>query len=219
MFCAPYINPLFLKVENKERILTIIYIIGYVFGKVFNVIYYPLIRATWFYLVGAFISSNKHKIGKKVIISIFILSWILYCGNTFMIGMSVSAGTGSLLLELSCKLLRSVVWGPIGSISLFLLFLNISMDFSPFINTIAKTTFGIYLIHEMPFVRSILWNYVFKLEKIYIGTLFPMVAVSIIFLVFLFGMLIEICRMKYVEPIIQKNILKVKKKLIDRSSK
>ena len=217
MICVPYINVLFMNVRKKEPLIIVIYVIGYIFGKVFDVMYCPFIRAVWFYLVGAFISTNKYKIRKNTTILIFFLSWFFYCGSTFMIGMSISAGTGGALLELSCKLLRSVVWGPVGSISLFLLFLDISMDVNPFINTIAKTTFGIYLIHEMPFIRNILWNHIFNLQKIYAETFFPIAAFGIVFLVFLFGMLIDICRMKYVEPMIHKYFIEVKKKLINRS--
>ncbi len=215
--CAPYINTLFMNVRKKGLLIIVIYVVGYTFGKVFDVMYYPFIRAVWFYLVGAFISSNKYKIRKNITFWVFLLSWFFYCGSTFMIGMSVSAGKEGGLLELSCKLLRSVVWGPVGSISLFLLFLDISMKVIPFINTIAQTTFGIYLVHEMPFIRNILLNHIFNLKKIYTGVLFPIMAVGIVFLIFLFGMLIDICRMKYVEPMIQKYFLKVKKRLINRS--
>lgn len=44
------------------------------------------------------------------------------------------------------------------SVSLFLLFKNLQMKNIQYINTIAGTTLGVYLIHDNPFVRNWLWD-------------------------------------------------------------
>lgn len=45
------------------------------------------------------------------------------------------------------------------SLFLFATFKNFSLGKKTFINTVAKSMFGVYLIHDNTFVRIILWNY------------------------------------------------------------
>ena len=47
---------------------------------------------------------------------------------------------------------------------IFLLFLNKSF-YSSFVNKIAKFTFGVYLIHDNPFIRNYIWNNIFKTSQ------------------------------------------------------
>lgn len=44
------------------------------------------------------------------------------------------------------------------AISIFCLFKNLKIKYSPTINTIASATFGVYLIHDNPIVRNWLWT-------------------------------------------------------------
>ncbi|MBQ8177222.1 MAG: acyltransferase family protein [Oscillospiraceae bacterium] len=48
------------------------------------------------------------------------------------------------------------------SVSLFLLFKRMNIPQNKLINTISKTTFGIYLIHDNDYIRHILWKYIFN---------------------------------------------------------
>ena len=48
---------------------------------------------------------------------------------------------------------------------MFLLFKNLQMRNSRTINYLAKGVFGIYLIHEHPLVRDLLWNHLFQNTK------------------------------------------------------
>lgn len=51
------------------------------------------------------------------------------------------------------------------SLVLFLLFVNIRIPSSKFINTLASAAFGVYLIHENNYVRFFLWTKVFPSGK------------------------------------------------------
>lgn len=47
------------------------------------------------------------------------------------------------------------------SILLFMMFLTLKIDYNKYINTVAASTFGVYLIHDSGFVRPFLWKTVF----------------------------------------------------------
>lgn len=48
------------------------------------------------------------------------------------------------------------------AVSLFLLFKNLQIGENKFINRIALSMFGVYLIHDNLFVRTLLWNQIFQ---------------------------------------------------------
>lgn len=48
------------------------------------------------------------------------------------------------------------------SVLMFMLFKAIDIGYIGFINKVAATTFGIYLIHDNPFVRPFLWQTLFQ---------------------------------------------------------
>ena len=51
------------------------------------------------------------------------------------------------------------------AVGVFALFLEIPHFSNSFINAVASCTFGVYLIHENPAVRHIIWMEVFKLSE------------------------------------------------------
>lgn len=48
------------------------------------------------------------------------------------------------------------------SISIFLLFKDIDIKTNKFINAVASTTFGVYLLHDHSAMRDIIWNRIFR---------------------------------------------------------
>ena len=51
------------------------------------------------------------------------------------------------------------------AISIFLVFKNLPHFHSKIINHLAKATFGIYLIHDNPFMRQLIWFNIFHMER------------------------------------------------------
>ena len=94
------------------------------------------------------------------------------------------------------------------SISLFLLFNKIKIK-SKFINKIASTTFGIYLIHEHPVFKSLLWGVVSDFISSYVSNI-ALIYVFAVLLVFLFCMLIDLVR----QMTIHKLVLKMESRLL-----
>ncbi len=97
----------------------------------------------------------------------------------------------------------------ISSISLFLIFKNLQIDYNRTINIIASTMFGVYLIHDNPYVRSFIWHNLFHNSSYYNSPwLFAHCALAIIS-VFISCIIIDWIRILLVEV----PLLKVVEKL------
>ena len=95
---------------------------------------------------------------------------------------------------------RAVTLAPICSISLFIVFVNVEMKHSDKINFIASTTFGIYLLHEVPINRKLLWDSIFSCDKMYQESFnvvwhLPVTVITI----FIVGFIVDVFRKKVFE--------------------
>jgi len=94
------------------------------------------------------------------------------------------------------------------TILIFNIFKNINIKNIKIINTVASTTFGIYLIHENIFLRDIIWKRIIQGPKYQDSPLLIINAIMGVLLVFVICTLIEI---------IQQNVLQNQlMKLIDK---
>lgn len=80
------------------------------------------------------------------------------------------------------------------SISLFILFKQMKITKSEFINLLASTTFGIYLIHDNYLIRSFIWNDLLKVTQYFNSNLIYIMSILSILLVFFICSLIELLR-------------------------
>ncbi|MGU8573767.1 acyltransferase family protein [Clostridium perfringens] len=92
------------------------------------------------------------------------------------------------------------------SISLFLAFKNLNIQSNNFINTIAATTFGIYLIHDNIYVIPFLWENILKNSNYLYSKYLILHAIISILLVFIICSTIDYLRMKFIETPILKFI-------------
>lgn len=105
------------------------------------------------------------------------------------------------------------------SISCFMVFATLKMNYHKWINVIASTTFGIYLIHDDPMIRQRLWIYLFKNADYQDSILLIPYSIISVALVFIVCSLIDLLRqfvierpyMKLVKHISAKNISPCKK--------
>ncbi len=87
----------------------------------------------------------------------------------------------------------------IASLSLFMLFLGIKLNYNKWINIIASTTFGVYLIHDNNVLRSFLWIDLFENSKYQNSLLLIPYSIIVVLIVFIVCALIDICRQKIFE--------------------
>ena len=91
-------------------------------------------------------------------------------------------------------------------IGLFIIFLKAKITYHPWINTIASTTFGIYLLHDNKLVMHYMWDYIFSTYQYYDSPLLPLYAIFIVTIIFIVGMCIDYMRLAFIEKNIMKRI-------------
>lgn len=97
-------------------------------------------------------------------------------------------------------------------IGLFIIFLKAKIAYHPWINTIASTTFGIYLLHDNKLFLHHMWDNVFGTYQYYESTLLPLYALLIVALIFIVGMVVDYMRLAFIE----KPVMKVLTPTLDR---
>lgn len=105
------------------------------------------------------------------------------------------------------------------SVFIFLGFKETKVRYSKFINMIASTTFGIYLIHDYSYIRKILWQDFFKIKFFENSKMLIPYSILVCFIIFICCILIELIRIYIIEKQYMKVIYKIEpkiNKLMDR---
>ena len=90
---------------------------------------------------------------------------------------------------------NSVV-GLLAAIGIFTVFKSIKISYNPFINTLASTTFAVYLIHNNPIISDWLWNTVVQANNYFSSPFFLLYMISIVILIFGLCSMFEWLRLK-----------------------
>ena len=215
----PYINMLLNKMNQKEYFgfLFLLFIIWSVIPtfttSTFQNNYFLWIG--FLYSIGGYIRiwKPKNECNAKKYLSIALLMLILiYLSNVIfdIIGLKIEffAKHSTYFYDL-----RSVPI-VIASIYTFLAFKELKMRNYKFVNMLAVTTFGIYLIHENKYMKIFLWN---NLENAVYKLMprIPLFAFSVFYILFVFFVciLIEIIRMKTIERIYRHPIERISERI------
>ncbi len=90
-------------------------------------------------------------------------------------------------------------------IGLFITFLKAKITYHPWINTIASTTFGIYLLHYNKLFLH-MWDNIFGTYQYYDSALLPLYAILVVALIFIVGMVVDYMRLAFIEKPVMKRI-------------
>lgn len=185
MFCSPTINTYYLKLNAKQKrfVLAFVWLFLYLLPYIFGAQYYSLERGILFYLIGAYIHTevNVNKLRRPLLILGAILLWIAYIPIGY--GYYSFMNKSRLFDIMSDGVLFNGVIVVGCSVLLFLIFVSIKPFSNKIINLIAKSTFGIYLLHDNVY-REYLWNNLFQISAKYQNLWFPIIAVMIGILIF-----------------------------------
>lgn len=114
-----------------------------------------------------------------------------------------------------CSILLRLCWDEssvlylIGGYALFFLFYHMQMPKINIINIIAGTTFGILLLHDHNFFRSVLWNNIFRVPEWWYSKYFVLRIIACVVIIFIFGGVIDLLRQKVIErPIFSTKLIK-----------
>lgn len=85
------------------------------------------------------------------------------------------------------------------AVFLFYLFKNLNMKHSKIINTLAGTTLGIYLFHENPLLKKILWDEILNIEEVYYSKLYIVYFLLSVIVLYVIGACIDMIRIRVFE--------------------
>ena len=91
-------------------------------------------------------------------------------------------------------------------IGLFIIFLKAKINYRPWINVIASTTFGIYLLHDNKLFLHYMWDNVLATYQYYDSILLPLYAILVVVLIFVIGMIVDYMRLAFIEKPIMNRI-------------
>ena len=91
-------------------------------------------------------------------------------------------------------------------IGLFIIFLKAKITYRPWINAVASTTFGIYLLHDNKLFLHNMWDNVLATYQYYDSILLPLYAILVVALIFVIGMIVDYVRLAFIEKPVMKAI-------------
>lgn len=173
-------------------------------------IYIPfadIYRGFFFYILGAFCRLHMAPVkgrGQRLFCALmFCGSWILGAFlfyETAKFSLHESSVAVKFILVFSRTLYFSLVI-PICSITVFKIFEAVEIGKNHVINIIASTTFCVYLLSDSQITRNILWHRILKVDVFwYTKQMFPLFTIGIIVVVFSVSALIDLIRIRYIEP-------------------
>ena len=91
-------------------------------------------------------------------------------------------------------------------IGVFIIFLKAKITYHPWINAVASTIFGIYLLHDNKLFLHYMWDNVLATYQYYDSILLPLYAVLVVVLIFVIGMIVDYVRLDFIEKPVMKAI-------------
>lgn len=215
----PVLNQIILNIKGKG-VWSFVFIFLFIWymTSVFNFNYQGIQRAVFFYLIGAWMKKNQIKFCKWRAFFFFCFSWCVFVCCDMIITGNIGQGVTGKIFQISFESIE-ILFVFTAVISLLSFFSVIKIKSSRFINTVASTTFGIYLFHDSNVGRQLIWDEILHtLDKQYMSSLFPLFAVVSVIMVFTCATMIDLIRQKYFEkrllPILESKINKFFRKQI-----
>lgn len=164
---SPYIN-IFISNITKEQFfkcLLIMMVLWVIIPTFTNCKMYGDVIPQFFmlYMIGSYIRIYPENIltNKKIAKSICLISFFLLYLSSIILNLLCDYYP-KLLIQAANLYDRTSLLAVGCAIGLFCVSLNVNNFYSKFINKIAGFTFGVYLIHDNPFIRNLLWNTFFR---------------------------------------------------------
>ena len=219
---SPIINKLIKSISQKQLISLIGILIFMFSGIGFFISDSGLMNnLSWFvliYLIGAYIRLyDFNYFSKKTINCFSVIGYVLFiiiaCGITYM--SQYNASIFRFVNKISS--MNSIIV-LVEAILIFIAFKNFDIKNSKIINTLGKSSIGVYLLHDSIF-RLEFWKELFKVKSFYNAEPYILILhiIGSVIAIYLIGTLIELIRVK----IIEEPIFKIKKfdKLFDKIDK
>ena len=214
-FCFPLLNIIVDKVGEKLIkalvLLTVIFsLLNFLFpGSDF--LYSDLSWFLYLYLWGAYIKRNDLQILEKKACLVTGISVIcIWLSSVFFNFAGIYLGNTSIV---KYAYYFSGITSPfvlISGLGVFIIFKNLKIETNKCINYLGSISFSVYLLHDNPFFREILWKDIFATEKLYDINVFILSGHMLFVVVILFGAsaLIEVVRKKLERIVFSRKLVK-----------
>ena len=208
MLFSPVLNAFLGKLNRKGFLLFLLiaWAIWYGLAGIIGTEFFALQKAVFFYALGAYVRLfTEKKSGRRPLYVLFaFLAWTgsAYCFyQQGVLSTGPGAGIRIQLLLRGYNALSSMIFVTVCVWCVFRLFEGLAMPYRPFVNRIAATTFGIYLIHDSIIMEHLLWFGWLKVaERQYPSPLLPLYAVLTVAGIFIVCSCLDLIRMKFFEP-------------------
>ena len=140
----------------------------------------------------AWLRRSEFNLNRMLALILFFISWCAFSVLDIATSLLGSNGIKGLVLKILFDSIEIAFCVPVCVVSLFLFSKNWKFGYSKFINTVASTTFGIYLVHDSGVCRALIWDKIFHcLDVQYETVYFPVFALGTIVVVFICCSVIE----------------------------
>lgn len=195
----PLINSLVRRLNEKGMLIliTFVWLYWYTFGGVLGSTIYNIQKLILFYLIGGYAKKYAYLKTKEkwicTIITAILLLLYTFTNNVANNGV-VAETIYSELIKKGIYFLDTDVIIPLAAFLIFTILASTNIKSNAVLNTIASTTFGIYLLHDSVIGRLLIWNEFLDINMIYLRSDFPAIAFGYIFVVFIGCSIIDLLR-------------------------
>lgn len=202
--CIPFLNVLIHNINKRQHVyLLMLCFLTYILLGSISVFSITMNYVSWFIVV-YFIASYIRLYPKTVYGNARVWKWLSF------LTVLLSAVSVIVCTWLGTILHRNMAYGfvsdsnaflaVITAIALFMTFKNSKIGYSRAINTVAASTFGVFLIHTRgDTMRQWLWKDVFDNVGHYGSSLLPLYAIGSVFLIFIICIVIDQLRICFIE--------------------
>lgn len=182
----PYLNMVIRNLNKDEyiKLLIVSLLLWSFIPVIFHISFYDndLIQFILFYFIGAYLRVYDPQI-KPLYVCIGVVSmFVMWCGLHLLLELlSVSSYIKDVSLLLADKNSPFVI---LTAVLICYVFLKANLKYNPLINEMASCVGGIYLIHDNPYVRKIIFNDIFQLEGIVNSSYLPFWVSGFVLIVF-----------------------------------
>lgn len=214
MLLSPFINRYLNKLNKKGYIITIlfIWILWYCAPYLNGAAYYPLLRGMLFYVLGAYCTCNAGKLSgtaektgreRAWYLILFVFTWVISAALFYKIAeYNIIAKVSPEVSMLSSiySLINTIAVVPVCAYAIFRFFESLRLGQVNMINTIARATLGVYLIHDSDVGRQCIWKLLARSDMYYQSAIFPVMAVLTVLAVYISCTAVDLLRIRYIEP-------------------
>lgn len=207
---APLLNK-FMRQLNQKGMLMFVLLFWVLWFSISSMgaTYYAIERGMFFYVLGAYIRRFREeplgKLQKVKYAVVFLGMWaagsVLQHYGMINYITNIDSLKG-MLFDKAETLICTAVITPVCAFTMFEIFRSTEIKNNALINRFAECTFGVYLIHDSLIGRNYIWYSLLKVDTVqYNSALYPLWFVLSVLGIFIVCALIDMLRIKWVEPV------------------